>query len=74
MLSPLGLVIAPFLLNLFAEARPEVLQCLLPIFYINHYFDNFIVITQFPSTSDPVGSFDEIYNGVIDFLCIPRNT
>jgi hypothetical protein len=50
------------------------LQCLLPTYYINHYLDDFIAITQSPSISDPVGSFDEVYNEVTNYLRIPRST
>ncbi|KAJ6000957.1 hypothetical protein N7481_001366 [Penicillium waksmanii] len=71
---PFGLATAPFLFNLFAEALHWILQCLLPTFYINHYLDDFIVITQSSSVSDPTGSFDMVYNRVTDYLCIPRNT
>lgn len=71
---PFGLATAPFLFNLFAEALHWILQCLLPVFYINHYLDDFIAITRSPSVSDPMGPFDEVYNGVTDYLRIPRNT
>ncbi|KAJ5904837.1 uncharacterized protein N7473_001753 [Penicillium subrubescens] len=71
---PFGLATAPFLFNLFAEALHWILQCLLPLFYINHYLDDFIAITRSPSVSDPTGPFDEVYNGVTDYLRIPRNT
>ena len=71
---PFGLATAPFLFNLFAEALHWILQCLLPAFYINHYLDDFIAITRSPSVSDPTGPFDEVYNGVTDYLRIPRNT
>ncbi|KAJ5215290.1 uncharacterized protein N7498_001697 [Penicillium cinerascens] len=71
---PFGLVTAPFLFNLFAEALHWILQCLLPLFYINHYLDDFIVITQSPLVPDPTGPFDEVYNRVTDYLRIPRNT
>ncbi|KAI3095133.1 hypothetical protein CBS147333_9859 [Penicillium roqueforti] len=71
---PFGLATAPFIFNLFAEALHWILQCLLPIFYINHYLDDFIAITRSSSLSDLMGSFDEVYNGVTDYLRIPRNT
>ncbi|KAI9038001.1 uncharacterized protein KD926_011433 [Aspergillus affinis] len=71
---PFGLATAPFLFNLFAETLHWILQCLLPIFYINHYLDDFIAITQSPSMSDPVNFSDEVYNRVTDYLHIPRNT
>ena len=71
---PFGLATAPFLFNLFAEALHWILQCLLPVFYINHYLDDFIAITRSPSVSDPTGPFDEVYNGVTDYLRIPRNS
>ena len=71
---PFGLATAPFLFSLFAEALHWILQCLLPVFYINHYLDDFIAITRSPSVSDPTGPFDEVYNGVTDYLRIPRNS
>ncbi|KAJ5195502.1 uncharacterized protein N7498_008940 [Penicillium cinerascens] len=71
---PFGLATAPFLFNLFAEALHWILQCLLPAFYINHYLDDFIAISQSPSVSGPTGPFDRVYNRVTDYLRIPRNT
>ncbi|KAF4769439.1 hypothetical protein HAV15_008849 [Penicillium sp. str.  len=67
---PFGLATAPFLFNLFAEALHWILQCLLPIFYINHYLDDFIAIIRPSSLSDPMGPSDEVYNGVTDYLRI----
>ncbi|KAJ5343427.1 uncharacterized protein N7506_003251 [Penicillium brevicompactum] len=71
---PFGLATAPFLFNLFAEALHWIIQCLLAVFYINHYLDDFIAIIRSPSVSDPIGPFDEVYNGVTAYLRIPRNT
>ncbi|KAJ5557676.1 hypothetical protein N7513_003262 [Penicillium frequentans] len=71
---PFGLVTAPFLTNLIAEAFHWILQCHLPAFHINHYLDDFIVIAQSPLVSEPTGPFDEVYNRVTDYLRIPRNT
>ncbi|KAG2005332.1 hypothetical protein GB937_008875 [Aspergillus fischeri] len=71
---PFGLATAPFLFNLFAEALHWILQCLLPVFYINHYLDDFIAVTHSPSMSNPAGAFDEVYHMVTDYLSIPRNT
>lgn len=74
MLSPLWPRYGPIYFQPLRRGSP--LDTLMPPSYIlcQSLPRRFIAIIRSPSVSDSMGPFDKVYNGVTDYLRIPRNT